>query len=359
MAGSKRTSDRVSKPSARTASLNEQNIAALEHEVNPANDQAPQTNIQPAEWIQRVKELSSLPSKPQLTTSATQILNRYAGRDNISPSWLNDFIKGLPDDLKPIKAPSIKKRRIDASDQETLEHWFERLKALTAEVPPANLYNFSDTLFQIGLGEKPIKVICFGGSIPPCRTTRLYCEWMSTIECIAADGWVADPCIVTQGPLYEEWLEYLRDGDAYLFPTDGGRVTETVACGWIKFFHKKTQDRVTDGQPRIMLFPGQPQYLCWKFLQFCDQHNIILFRFPPNIGHLLQPFNCKTFDHYKGWWKKRGLWMNYEEADDEKDDFFEFFPEAREEVFKPQAIKGAFAERGIFPFDPSKVGQPL
>jgi hypothetical protein len=382
--GPNRPSQRVSKVNAsvRAVTLNGLTTAALEHEINSANDQLqPQSDIQPAreprravprslneaqenlliQWISRVKELSSLPTKPHLTKSATQILNCDGGNDTVSPAWINGFIKRLPDDLKPIKAPSIKKRRIDASDQENLEHWFERLEALIAEVSPANIYNFNETVFQIGDGMKAIWVIGSSAGPDHYRTTRLYCEWMSTIECIAADGWAADPCIVVQGEhIYEHWLDCAGDhGDALLCPSPGGRVTENIACAWIKFFHGKTQDRVTAGQPRLLLFMGQPQYLSFNFLQFCDQHRIILFRFPPNIGHLMQPFDCTAFNSYKDKWNSLGPWMQYDEADDEKDDFFTYLPEAREKVFEPQTIKDAFAERGIFPFDPPKIGQPL
>jgi hypothetical protein len=156
--------------------LNEPNIAALEREIAAPDDQvqhqlnsaaahparvAPNTLDEAQEntliqWIRQVKELFSLPMRPLIVTSATQILNgdgNGEGNDaTISNAWVDRFIKRLPDDLKPSKVRSVKKKRIDASDQETLEHWYGRLEAVIAELSPENIYNFDDTIFQIGQG---------------------------------------------------------------------------------------------------------------------------------------------------------------------------------------------------------------
>ncbi|KAI2680592.1 hypothetical protein DTO027I6_3774 [Penicillium roqueforti] len=294
---------------------------------------------------------------PLITISANQILNGDGNDTTVSKAWVDRFIKRLPDDLKPPKARSVKKKRLDASDQETLEHWYGRLKAVIAGVSPENIYNFDDTIFQIGEGVKPQMVVTSMGLGFASHQTRTYCEWITTIECIAADGWAADPFILIQGDhYYDEWLEYGGAPDEAVFMVNpSGRVKEQVACEWIECFHRQTKDRTADGQSRLLLFRGQPQYLSYKFLPFCEQHKIIPFNFPPNIGHLIQPFDSKPFKNYKQYWRSQGL-IAYmiDDPDDEKTAFINGLPKIREESFKPQVITDAFADRGIVPFDPSK-----
>ena len=212
--GPNATNGRVSKTSAPTRSLNEPNIAALEREITAPTDQV-QLNSVPArparvapntldgvqentliQWIRQVKELFALPMGPLITTSANHILNRDGNDTTISKAWVDRFIKSLPDDLKPLKVRSVKKKRLDASDQETMEHWYGRLEAVIAGVSPENIYNFDDTIFQIGQGMKPQMFITRAGSEFPPYQTRTDCEWITTIECIAADGWAADPLIL-------------------------------------------------------------------------------------------------------------------------------------------------------------------
>jgi hypothetical protein len=379
------TDGRVSKTSGHARSLNESNIAALERELDAPGDQlrhrlnsrpprsareAASKTLDDAQenvlirWIQQVKELSSLPTATQITTSANQILN--LDRNNtttISKAWVDRFIKRLPDDLKPSKARLFKKKHLESSDLETLQHWFDRLGALVTEVSSENIYNFDETTFRIGEGMRPRMVITMFPERPAFHTDRTYIEWITTIECLAANGWAADPYIVFQGEYFlEEWFEV--EGlppDAVFALSPNGRITEKAGWEWIQFFHRQTKDRVADSQHRLLLFRGQPQYLTYKFLQFCEQHLIIPFCFPPNIGHFMQPFDVKAFQHYKQYWKRKHYYSYAapDDADDEKSDFIEGFPPVREEALRPQVIRDAFADQGIFPFDPSRMIQPL
>ncbi|KAJ5218650.1 uncharacterized protein N7498_000749 [Penicillium cinerascens] len=383
--GNNPTNGRVFKPARQpTALTHPRAFAALEHKMNAPGDhnQPHQLNCHPApparvagsktlddaqeglliQWIRQVKELFSLPTASQITTSASQILNRDGNDTKISQTWVNHFIKRLPDDLKPFKSRSSKKRRLEPSDLAILQHWFDRLEALIAGISPSNIYNFDETVFQIGRGNKPVMVLASNTEPVPCiRSNRTYCEWTTTMECIAADGWVAAPYVVIQSDrILDEWsaASGLPSGTTFNH-TPNGRITEKAAWEWIQFFHHQTKDRAADGQPRLVLFRGQPQNLTFNFLQFREKHLIIPFCFPPNIGHLMQPFDVKPFQSYKDYWKRKYYRTPPDDADDEKTDFIAEFAPVREETLKPQVITDAFADNGIFPFNRYKKIQPL
>lgn len=381
-AGPNSSAGRISKKATHSRPFNESNIAALERELDAPNGQlqhqrethprlahaAPPKTLNDEQekdlikWIRRVKEISTHPTATQITTSADQILNRDGNNTTISKAWVDRFIKRLPDDLKPSKERLRKKTRLDPSDRDKLQHWFDRLKSLIDGVSPANIYNFDETIFRIGEGTGPRwYVTARDNDSPPPFFDRTWTEWITTIECIAADGWAADPYIVFQGDYYlEDWFEVEGIPDQYTFNTNpSGRITEKAASEWIQIFHRQTKDRVQDNQPRILLFRGLPQYLGFNFLQFCEQHQIIPVCFPPHIGHLMQPFDDKAFRSYKQYWKKKYYLCPPDDADDEKTDFMQKFFPVREEALKPQVIMDAFADKGIFPFDPSKMIESL
>lgn len=74
----------------------------------------------------------------------------------------------------------------------------------------------------------------------------------------------------------------------------------------------------------------------------------------------MQPFDGKPFRDYKQYWRSQGILSSIiDDVDDEKTAFLQQFPSIREKSFKPRVITDAFADRGIVPFDPSKIGQPL
>ena len=178
--------------------------------------------------------------------------------------------------------------------------------------------------------------------------TRAYCEWISTIECISANGWTADPFTIVQGNYYlDEWFACKgTPNEAVFMMNRSGRVDKQAACKWIKFLHRQTEDRTADDQSRLLLFNGQPQYLSYIFLQICEQHKIIPFSFPPKIGHLMQPFYGSPFGNYKQYWRSPGIILSMiDDADEEKTTFFSSLPSIRE---RPKA------QCGLYRYNPTK-----
>lgn len=275
-------------------------------------------------------------------------------------SWTSQFVKRLPNDLKPSKYRQAKKKRLDSCDLETVQHWFDRLKPLIADIPPANIYNFDETNFQIGLTTRPR--LWIGGRGDSYPSIREWCEWITSIECIAADGWDVGSYLVIQESSIDEQLDYQHVVDdipdfTELHETPNGRLNEELALGWLERFHKRTKDRVADSESRLLLFKGQPLFLTFNFLRFCEEHRIIPFCFPLNLAHHIQPFDLEHFSTYKKY--GANCFVSLEDPDEEKMWWLATFGSAREVNFTPDIIKRAFADRGIYPFDPSKLTQPL
>jgi hypothetical protein len=313
-------------------------------------------------WIREVKELHCVPTESQVFKSASQLHKRDHNTTVLKQSWTSQFVKRLPDDLKPSKQRQAKKKRLDSSDLETVQHWFDRLKPLIANISPANIYNFDETNFQIGLTTRPQLYVGRrdGG---PCPSVREWCEWITSIDCIAADGWDTGSYLVIQQTSIEgEQLDYQYVIDdipdwTELHESPNGRLTEELALGWLDRFHKLTKDRVADGESRLLLFKGQPFFLTFNFLRFCEEHRIIPFCFPHNIAHFMQPFDLKHFSIYKKF--AYNCFIPPEDPDEEKMWWLGNFGTVREDYLTPEIIKHAFADRGIYPFDPLKLTQPL
>jgi hypothetical protein len=313
-------------------------------------------------WIRRVKDLSALPNSTQIAASANQIFSAGGEDTTLSKACVDNFIKRLPVALTPSKKKAAKKKRLEKSDLSLLKEWFARLEASIEGASPANIYNFDETIFQIGEGNRPVYLWCFGNGPPPKmeqQQTR-YCEWITTIECMSADGWVGEPYLVIQGESHlDEWFQVKGYSDeAVLNLSPSGRVTDNAAYDWVQEFHNQTKGRVEEGQKRVLIFRGEAQFLTFNFLEFCDKNSIIPFCFPSKMGHLMQPFDCKALEPFREWWKR---WHTHtlskvkDSPDEEKTVFIKKYPAARKEFLSPEVIVDSFANQGISPFDPSKI----
>jgi hypothetical protein len=312
-------------------------------------------------WIRRVKELSAIPNATQITASANQIFSAGGTDTALSKACVNNFIKRLPVALTPSKKRTTKKKRVEASDLGLLKDWFARLEASIAGVSPTNIYNFDETIFQIGEGNRPVWSFCRADEPPPVYDgPSRYCEWITTLECVSADGWKGEPYLVIQGDHHlEEWFQVKGlSENAVLNLSPSGRVTDNAAYDWVQEFHNQTKDRVEEGQNRVLLFRGEAPFLTFNFLQFCDEHSIVPLCFPAKMGHLMQPFDAKPLEPFRQWWKNAShrIWSSPQKsADKEKSVFIKRYPKAREEHLNSEGIADAFAKQGISPFDPSKI----
>ena len=101
-------------------------------------------------------------------------------------------------------------------------------------------------------------------------------------------------------------------------------------------------------------------HLTWDFLEFCEKHHIIAFCFPPHTTHLLQPLDGKDFQVYKHFYRKNNNAMvQWGGSVKEKRDFMRDIYGIRLQAFKDRTIRSSFADRGIYPFKPKVVLDPL
>ena len=111
---------------------------------------------------------------------------------------------------------------------------------------------------------------------------------------------------------------------------------------------------------RFLLLDNHGSHLTYDFLQYCQEHDIIVFTFPPHTTHLLQPLDGKPFQqlkHYHGKTVNNAARLGYDKFD--KRDFLEALPGIRNNAFKPHTIKSGFSDRGIHPYNPDPIVKGL
>ncbi|KAJ5873642.1 uncharacterized protein N7473_013201 [Penicillium subrubescens] len=122
-------------------------------------------------------------------------------------------------------------------------------------------------------------------------------ENVTAIECIAADGFIMDPFFILKGDHHlERWYE--RADDNYWFATSkNGWTTDEIAFNWILLFHCATYYRVSvsKAEKRLLLFDNHGSHLTREWLEFCDEHGILCFPFPPHTTDILQPLDGNLY----------------------------------------------------------------
>ncbi|EDN07800.1 predicted protein [Histoplasma mississippiense (nom. inval.)] len=91
-------------------------------------------------------------------------------------------------------------------------------------------------------------------------------------------------------------------------------------------------------------------HLTEEFIQYCNLHKIILFRFPSHTSHILQPLDGVPFQQYKHYHTKavnEAARYGYEQYGGRQ--FLANLESVRLQAFKPGTVRAGFADRGMYP----------
>jgi hypothetical protein len=318
-------------------------------------------------WIRLLDNLHAPPTIRMIEQCANQILRRNWDENagdapRVSHNWAYRFTQRLPSEFQLIKQRPIDKKRLQSEDISLLTAWFERLEPYVARILPKNIYNFDESGFQLGQGKPQNVVTTHPERAARGNSTSEISESLTVIECITADGFVIPPYFVFKGEYHlERWYQSADLPDDYRIATSPkGFTSDQLAFDWIQHFHTHTKDRVKKGEQRLLLMDGHGSHLTYDFIQFCEQLSIVPFCFIPHTTHITQPLDGQPFQVYKHYFRSQNnQTLQWGGSVTDKADFLRDIPQIRMQTFKQRTIRSAFADRGIYPYNPQKVIQPL
>ncbi|KAJ5981989.1 hypothetical protein N7451_012089, partial [Penicillium sp. IBT 35674x] len=272
----------------------------------------------------------------------------------IGKNWARRFVQRLPEGFFWIKQKPIDKKRLESEDISRLITWFEHVEGWLEGIGPKNIYNFDETGFQSGQTRAQKVVTRYRYSSERLASIDRG-QIVTSIECVAADGWSMVPYLIFRGRTHME--DWFRDNpgldqryNIQVSPT--GWSSDLIALEWLHIFHDSTKNRTND--KRVLFFDGHGSHLTFEFLEFCDQKRIISISFRPHTSHFAQPLDQKPFLSLKQhFWKENSLTNAWFRPDSAKRQSLEDITLIREKAFTPRIIRSAFRDTGIWPFNPN------
>ena len=152
------------------------------------------------------------------------------------------------------------------------------------------------------------------------------------------------------------WYSETMIFDSYTIGISNTAYTnDEIVLEWIKHFNLHTQNRIK-GAYRLLILDGHGSHKTLEFTQYYIDCKILLACFPSHLTHKMQPLNVVVFQPFKHWYGK-AVNQAYRTGAFEIDkmEFLYLIPDVRKSTFKKTIIKAAFAETGLYPFNPKKV----
>jgi hypothetical protein len=305
-----------------------------------------------------------LPPTPKIVANIAQEL---CGRKP-SKNWSSRFVARHKHRLDARYLNTIDLARHRADSRSNYEAYFAIIgqKIEEYKISADNMYNMDEKGFLIGRLQKTRRIF----------TRELYergnlagagqdgsREWITVVATICADGTRLSPALIYKamsGNLQDTWLNDFEpeEHDCHFASSPNGWTSNELGYSWVTgLFEKETASKARRSH-RLLFVDGHGSHVNMKFLNWCEQHKILLAVYPPHSTHRLQPLDVGVF---------APLANHYSQALDDlvrksegrtsisKRDFFSLFWPAFEKAFAKENIVSAWSNTGIWPFDPQKV----
>lgn len=323
-------------------------------------------------------------------------------KTEVSQAWVRRFKLRHPE--LQCKSPKVKEviRAGAELNVSSIDAWYQEFEAVIKElgITPSNLWNFDETPLQLGWADSSVRIF----STRTKKNSRPVSfqpgnkESLTSVDAISAGGkCVPSFLILTAKVILEEYAMAAINESVILTSTSSGFNNAHRARQWLQHFNHHSFAQSDDfrgssietwfGYPcditrdrwshqianiasqktrktkpvfRMLLMDGFSAHEDPDFIWYCHAFDIIPFRLPPKISHLMQPLDVGVYQHLKR--EQRAALGDFIQAGGtyiSRYDFLNQWDRLFKAAFKACHIYAGFEKAGLMPTDREVVLGPL
>lgn len=305
-----------------------------------------------------------LPPTPAIVAEiAAQLGGRTPGHN-----WCSRFVERHKDELDSRYLNNLDLERHQADSVASFEQYFSIIgkKMDEYQILPENTYNMDEKGFLLGRITKSKRVFpkdlkasekLLGAGQDGSR------EWITVVATICADGTALPPLLIydsTSGSIQDSWVQDFNSNEhqAWFTSSPSGWTSDEIGFKWLEaLFEKNTQDKARRDW-RLLFVDGHGSHVTLKFLEWAQQHKILVAVYPPHSTHRLQPLDVGCFAPLATYYSQlleQQTRLSEGQTRMTKRDFFKCFYPAWHQAFTVKNIASSWSKTGLFPFNPALV----
>jgi hypothetical protein len=164
------------------------------------------------------------------------------------------------------------------------------------------------------------------------------------------------------GDIQDTWVDEVdpEKHDARFSGTENGWTNHEVGQKWLKdVFDRISKPKARNGRDyRLLITDGHSSHVNMAFLEWCEEHRIIVAVFPPHSTHRLQPLDVSLFSPLSTFYSQeliKHMATTQGLSRLSKRDFWTLFWPAYQAAFTAKNIGSGWKCTGLLPFDPEVV----
>jgi hypothetical protein len=228
------------------------------------------------------------------------------------------------------------------------------------DVQPSHIFNLDEKGFMIGVLGRSKRIFDKKLYDQKGVTTAVQDgsrEWIAVLACVCSDGTALSPSLIFQsaaGALKSAWVEAIDPKKHSVFVTSSpsGWSNNDIGLAWLKEVFERETGRYARTGYRLLLLDGHSSHLTKDFVNYCNDHRILIAVYPSHSTHMLQPLDVGMFGPLSTAYStelSNYLHHSHGISPVRKGDFFDLFWRAWCTTFKKETIKNSFKATGIYP----------
>ncbi|KJZ68706.1 hypothetical protein HIM_11907 [Hirsutella minnesotensis 3608] len=316
-------------------------------------------------YIRKLSSRGILPTLPMIKSFAQDIAKIEVGKD-----WPYSFVRRNSDELGCtwFDGFDIARKRADNPSRYRAYYELIREKIEKYNILPCNTYNVDEKGFLLGVINRTKRVFSVrakkqGKLIGAAQDGNR--SWITFLACVCQDLTALPPFLIYQGKpgqVQDSWLtEFDPEHQSAFFTTsESGWTSHELGKEWlIGVFDRFTKAKARNGRDyRLLITDGHSSHVNMDFLEWCDQHRIIVAVFPPHSTHRLQPLDVSLFGPLSTAYTNQLIrWTAKTQGlvGLSKREFWSLFWDAFGSSFSAENIASGWKRTGLLPFDPEVV----
>lgn len=236
------------------------------------------------------------------------------------------------------------------------------------EIKPENTYNMDEKGVLIGFLTKAKRIVAkavyekkgiLGNTQDGSR------EWITIIGCICGDGTWLPPGLIYQaktGNIQDTWVQDMdpQSHNIFIASSEKGWTDNKLGFAWLSQIFDRFTKAKCRRDWRLLFVDGHGSHINMAFLEWCEQHRILVAVYPPHSTHRLQPLDVSLFSPFATYYAQeldRFIHNCQGLSSITKRDFLRLFWPAWTKAFSVSNIASGWRKTGLLPFDPLQVLQ--
>lgn len=273
----------------------------------------------------------------------------------VSESWGKRWV--IEHGVGITKAKPIEQARKEAHQPDEIRRWFDSYNAICEQysIKRCNKWNFDETGFRIGIGGSEW-IVTFDTKRRAWHATDSNRTHITAVESVSADGRVIEPMFLAAGKvLQERWFMELHD-DVLVATNDSGYLDDERALLYIQHFERLTRPQ-DSSEYRLLVCDNYGSHCFREFIEYANNHRIILFGLRPHTSHFTQPLDVVVFQPYKHYHRQAVIQASREGCEQfTVTEFMAAIGSIRTQTFTSKTIQSGWRKTGL---DPVNVERSL